>query len=44
MHKLTVETHTATIWIGFKNRATGEVESLETARAVCRDYCDGDSA
>lgn len=35
-----VDTFTATIWVGLKDRDTGEVLSIEVVEKVCQEYCD----
>jgi hypothetical protein len=40
MTKTTVPTYTATIYVGFKDRETGEVQSIQNARRVIQEYVD----
>ena len=35
-----VPTFTATIYVGFKNRDTGEVHEMCEVASICRQYCD----
>lgn len=35
-----VETFTATIWVGLKERDTNILRSVDEVRAICQQYCD----
>jgi hypothetical protein len=36
----TVDTFTATIWVGLKERDTGVLHSVDEVRSICQQYCD----